>query len=288
MSIMPGATLKLLPENSTQAAITPTQVILHTAVDAPGPTRLDRYFARADVTLESHFWIPLDGEIVQMMDTNVRADANRRANVRAISIETEDEGNPEGIPWTDAQLASLAEIIRWAHRVHGIPMEACPAWDRPGLGFHAMWGAPSPWTPSRGKTCPGSTRIAQFWALIPSLTQEHAMNEAEAARVVETIYAAILHRPADSGGKAFWTAKAVTESWSREDLFFNMLEPSAQEVGSLRSELANLHNDLQTLAQEVEAIGVGLAQANSHAPAEVDVDALADVVGVRLAARLAP
>jgi hypothetical protein len=287
MALMPGARLELLPENSTQPAIEPTQLIAHTAVDAPGRTRLPRFFARTDVTVESHFWIPLDGEIVQMMDTNVRADANRWANRRAISIETEDEGDPVGIPWTDAQLASIAEIIRWAHRVHGIPMTVCKAWNTPGLGYHAMWGAPSPWTPSHGKTCPGPTRIRQFHdVLIPSLTQESPMTNAEATRVVTTVYAAILHRPHDDGGKAYWIKKAVDDEWSREDLFFNMLEPSAKEVGTMQSDMAAMKTELRELASSVEAVGVAIAQTHSTGPA-VDVDALADIIGVRLAARLA-
>jgi hypothetical protein len=68
----------------------------------------------------------------------------------------------------------------WANTTHGIPLRACPAWDQPGLGYHAMWGfkdnrnltgvLDNPWTPSKGKTCPGKVRIAQFWDyLLPSL-----------------------------------------------------------------------------------------------------------------------
>lgn len=180
MSRYPGAEWKPLPENAYQPAITPTQFILHTAVDHPGPSNIPGYFGREDITVESHFWIYLDGRVIQMMDTNVRADANLKGNVRAISVETEDEGNPVGIPWTPAQLQSLIDLIRWAAEEHDIPLEVMPEWDAPGLGWHAMWGfvdnrrqtglIRSPWTPSLGKTCPGKTRIDQFHdVILPAL-----------------------------------------------------------------------------------------------------------------------
>lgn len=174
MAIMPTAVQRLLqPENRTEPAITATQLIYHTAVDAKGPTNLPGYFDREDIGLESHFWVPNDGTIVQMMDTGRQADANYTANVRAISVETEDDGDPEGNPWTTAQLAALVDIAVWCHRTHGIPIRRCPAHNQPGVGWHSMWSypdpinltgrpIPSPWTPALGKTCPGRTRIRQL------------------------------------------------------------------------------------------------------------------------------
>lgn len=156
-----------LPESGDQPRIRPTQVIFHTAVDAPGPTNLGGYFARADVALESHFWVPLVSPAEQLMDTEERADANLYANRRpdgtgAISIETEDEGDPVGVPWSDKQITDLVAIGVEAHRRHGIPVRICESPSDPGFGWHSMWGAPSVWTPSAGKTCPGSTRIGQI------------------------------------------------------------------------------------------------------------------------------
>jgi hypothetical protein len=86
------------------------------------------------------------------MDTGRRADANLDANAFAISIETEDNGDPDNFPWSRAQLESL----RWLHAklraVHPtIPRRRCPGPRGGGLGFHSMWGAPSPWTPVVGK-----------------------------------------------------------------------------------------------------------------------------------------
>ena len=161
-----------IPENSTQPRITPTQAILHSAVDSPSLlTSLFGFFSRKDVTVESHFHVLVDGTIEQYMDTNVRADANRYANVRAVSIETEDNGDPDNSPWTPAQIGSILRLLRWLHETHGIPLVVCPAWDKPGVGWHSMWGAPSNWTPARGKTCPGRIRIRQIHSdILPALT----------------------------------------------------------------------------------------------------------------------
>lgn len=157
-----GAKQLILPENASQSRITPTTVILHSAVDAPGETSLYPYFARSDVGLESHFFIQLDGDIEQYMDTNVRADANRYANGYAISIETEDDGNPNQRPWTVAQIDSIIRLGLWIQKVHGIPPRICRWPQDAGWGYHAMWGSPSVWTPVRGKTCPGTIRVKQF------------------------------------------------------------------------------------------------------------------------------
>ncbi len=181
MARMPGVTWRPLPENATQPRIVPTQFIVHSAADAPGPSNIPGYFARKSVGVESHFWIPWQikpGEvhkIVQMMDTTRRADANRWANRRAISVETEDEGRPNTLPWNEGQLWALEHIARWVNAEHSIPLDRCPAWDKPGLGYHVMFGSPGPWTPAR-KTCPGHIRIKQFDdVLLPRLKGQPAV-----------------------------------------------------------------------------------------------------------------
>lgn len=171
MARMPGVVWDPLPENRTEPYINPSQIILHTAVD--GDLNIPDYFRRRDVFVESHFWIERDGTVTQMMDTNRQADANYRANNTAISIETEDDGDPEGNPWTTPQLNSIIKVIQWATRTHGIPIRRCSSSTAPGIGWHSMWSYPdpinlrgrprsSPWTTSLGKTCPGSTRIKQL------------------------------------------------------------------------------------------------------------------------------
>lgn len=169
MARCPFAKWMPIPENSTAPKIRPTQVILHSAVDAPGRTSLFRFFRRKDVTVESHFHILNDGTIEQYMDTERRADANRTANVRAISIETEDDGKPDKKPWTPEQVASLVKLGEWLSKTHGIPAVICPRHDAPGFGYHSLFGAPGPWTPARGKTCPGKARIPQVRGIVQAI-----------------------------------------------------------------------------------------------------------------------
>lgn len=170
MSRCPFAKWRPLPENATQGRITPTQIIAHTAVDAPGPTSLWRFFNGPRIGAESHFWVASDGSIEQFMDTEVRANCNRYADSRAISIETEDDGVIQA--WTPAQVEALILLIAWLCKEHDIPAELCPAWDKPGIGWHSMWGfrdpiaqtgpIDNPWSYYKGKVCPGKPRIAQL------------------------------------------------------------------------------------------------------------------------------
>lgn len=166
MARYPSGVWRPLREADDQPTMIATQVILHSAVDAPGPTSLFGYFNRADVDLESHFYVALDGKVEQYVDTGHTADANRTANVRAISIETEDDGNPDQRPWSERQIAALVRLVDWCCRTHGIPRRIVRAHDAPGIGWHSMFGAPSKWTPVAGKTCPGRSRIAQIPGLV--------------------------------------------------------------------------------------------------------------------------
>lgn len=163
MARYPGGTWRPLPEANREPLITATQVILHTAVS--DAASLYHYFARDDVYLESHFYVDHVGQVEQYVDTSRQADANRHANVRAISIETWDGGDPDRTPWNQAQLAALEDLLVWCCRAHGIPARPCPAHDLPGIGWHTMWGAPSAWTPV-AKGCPGRPRKVQCPPLI--------------------------------------------------------------------------------------------------------------------------
>lgn len=148
-----------------------SQVILHTIVGSARST-IEQWRQRNH--LESTFVVALDGTLFQCMDSASRADANRNANGSAISVETEDHGlgrdrewDPDRVwvPWTDAQLATICRLLEWAHTAHGIPLERCTSPTSGGVGYHTMWGAPSPWTPVV-KSCPGPARIRQFDELL--------------------------------------------------------------------------------------------------------------------------
>jgi hypothetical protein len=126
------------------------------------------------------------------MDTDRQADANLGANDKAISIETEDDGDPNVQPWTAAQLDSL----KWLHnrlvsiypRIRRREATDC---DGPGLGYHSKLGAPSCWTPVPGKTCPGKPVRVEQWnrillpAFISGTTPEDDMTPQEHAWLEE-------------------------------------------------------------------------------------------------------
>jgi N-acetylmuramoyl-L-alanine amidase len=171
-----GGSHRLLPEWNSQARIVPVLIIDHSQVGSS----LGTYFYFRDQTgIESHFSVlgrrsgARDGHIWQFMNTDRVAEANRQANrfpngTGAISIETEDDGDPDHQPWTRRQLASL----KWLHdklvRTHPtIPRRRATSATGPGargLGYHTMFGAPSPWTPV-SKTCPGKPVRVRQWQL---------------------------------------------------------------------------------------------------------------------------
>lgn len=157
MALCPFATQKLIAPGANDPRITPTQAILH--VDAGGASSLFDYFLRRSGGVESHFFVKWTGEIEQYRDTDFEADANYRANPRAISIETQGFGLGK---WNLRQLAAIKMLLGWLHETHpAIPLVECPGPFEPGIGYHTMWGAPSDWTPV-AKSCPGPNRIIQF------------------------------------------------------------------------------------------------------------------------------
>lgn len=173
MATYPGATLMLLPENETQSRITPRLAILHSA---GGEAELFGWWMNDQSRgLESHFWVGRKGEVVQYMDTEVRADANGEANGYAVSIETQSSSHASEA-WDSAQVTAIVNLLAWLCDTHGIPRylnqanpRIQPGKDR-GIDYHVHWGAPGPWTPSRGKVCPGAERIRQIGReIIPRL-----------------------------------------------------------------------------------------------------------------------
>lgn len=237
MARMPGAVWEPLPENTTEPPITATQVVLHSVVGAGNPRA---HFNRGGNQLESHFWVVLDGTVHQFIDTARQADAQRDGNVRAISVETADHGDPDHDPWTPAQIEAMASIIVWAHRTHGVPVRRCRTWTDPGVGYHTMWGAPSHWTPV-AKTCPGAARIRQFEAVLGlalSMVREQeeddvmALTKEELTEAVENGVFAALTRGANGRGQSVAVfeqtqADEIRGLAARLDRLIELLTPAA-------------------------------------------------------------
>jgi N-acetyl-anhydromuramyl-L-alanine amidase AmpD len=179
-----GGSHRLLPEWNSQARIVPVLIIDHSQV---GSSLGTYYYFRDQTGLESHFSVlgarsgARDGHIWQFMNTDRVAEANRQANrfpdgTGAISIETEDDGDPDHQPWSPRQLSSLKWLHNKLARMYPtIPRRRCGAptgSGARGLGHHTMFGAPSPWTPVQ-KTCPGRPVRVRQWTevLLPAFVR---------------------------------------------------------------------------------------------------------------------
>lgn len=157
-----GGSHKPLPEWNRQPRITPVLFIDHSIV---GSAVGAWWYFHDRTGLESHFIIrgrrsgSADGHIWQLMDTGRRAAANWQANDKAISIETEDDGDPDTQPWSTAQLQSLIWLHNKLVSVHpAIRRREATDCDGPGLGYHCKLGAPSRWTPVAGSSSPSTHR----------------------------------------------------------------------------------------------------------------------------------
>ncbi|NEC90482.1 N-acetylmuramoyl-L-alanine amidase [Streptomyces sp. SID12501] len=168
MAWYPGATrMELQPESDDQAAIRPTQLIVHSLAASWTAERTYEYW-HDSTNLESHFGLGYAGDLAQYIGTQTRADANASANLRpdgtgAISIETASNLHATD-EWTDEQVEKLIRVGAWAHQhpAHAIPLRLCRSADDPGFGWHAQYNA---WNPN-GHACPGPARIAQFKTVV--------------------------------------------------------------------------------------------------------------------------
>lgn len=258
MARWPGAIWAPLPENETEPRIHAVRLIIHTAVDRPGPSNIPAYFGRRDIYVESHLWFPFAGPPVQMMDTDRQADANYRANNDSLSAETEDDGDPVGNPWNDHQLDGLTRFVVWCHRAHGIPLRLCESPTDAGIGWHAMWSYPSdpvgqtgraarsPWTNALGKTCPGTTRIRQLVDQVLPRAVTMAGLDGDVDRLtrqqIGILHRAVLGRTAPEVWVADWEAR--TSPLDRQTALWLLVA----ELGEIREadqiEVATATDDL--------------------------------------------
>lgn len=165
---MPGAIDKEIKPGPNDPAITPVGGVLHVAVSEADS--LHDYFDGPSGGIESHFYVRYDGTIEQYRSIYREADANYKGNSfmrggkRCGLLSIENEGWGAG-KWTAEQIASMKKIILWANAEADVPIQPIKTWDGDGWGYHTMFGAPGPWTPAEGKTCPGLERIQQYKTL---------------------------------------------------------------------------------------------------------------------------
>jgi len=160
----PKAIRKNIPPGKSDPKIIPVGLVYHVR-DGVGDS-LYPYFSGPSGGVESHWYIRYDGTVEQYRDTVYEADANGKGNswisggkrYGLHSVET--EGRERGV-WTEAQIYALKELTVWDAKYHGWPLQICPDWNGPGVGYHVMFGAPGPWT-KVAKTCPGPERVEQW------------------------------------------------------------------------------------------------------------------------------
>jgi hypothetical protein len=270
--------MELQPESDSQAAIRPTQLIVHSVI-APWTARRIFEYWRDSSNLESHFGLGYEGDLGQYIGTETRADANAGANRRAdgtgaVSIET--ASNTSGTdPWTAQQIEQLIRLGVWMHKRHGLPLRICRTHSDPGYGYHSMFPQ---WSTS-GTACPGKARIKQFREVVfPGIVaratgqtpqeEDVALTADEidkvADRVVAKLMAAdVIPAVAPPDNNADWE---TNKTWSVK---YALQTPIVSGRETLRR--------VKDIEAKVNALTVG----------GVDLDALAAKVADLLATRLA-
>jgi N-acetylmuramoyl-L-alanine amidase len=128
MARMPGVTFTPSPnQNARPANVTVTAIVVHATV---GPTLQGNvnWFLTPRSQVSAHYLVAQDGTIVQMVEDTARAwhaGVSELEGVRGVndfSIGIEIVNRNDGVdPYTDAQYASLAAIIRHVREQYWVP-----------------------------------------------------------------------------------------------------------------------------------------------------------------------
>lgn len=238
MSRYPGAKWRPLKENDKQPEIVPTQLIFHSAV-SKGESLFD-FFNRELVVVESHLYVQEDGDAEQYIDSNVQADANYRANPRALSVESWDDGDPDTVLWTPKQMRRLADIAAWAHLEHDIPLVRAPAWNLPGMGGHTDY---KKWSNVSGKTCPGLARRGQVDTII---AMGQAVVDGKLKSLISPLQGDIMLDAATAG-----QIKKIVQAEIRTALGNSNSDTDADKT---HDSIADIRRDLRVVEDKLDAI----------------------------------
>ncbi|WAL73119.1 LysM peptidoglycan-binding domain-containing protein [Kitasatospora sp. YST-16] len=149
-----GAQWRPIPVNFTKGGQEAVQgVVIHIMDGSLSGT--ESWFRNSEAQASSHFGTGKAGALYQWVDTGDRAWAQAGGNRRWLSIENEGRG---GDSLTDAQINRCAEVLAWAARTYGVPLQVTNDPTGRGLGWHGMGG--SAW--GGHTSCPGSNVRAQL------------------------------------------------------------------------------------------------------------------------------
>lgn len=198
-------------------------IILHVAVSEAAS--LHGWFSDPKAYASSHLYVRRDGKVEQYIDLDHISWASKDGDARCISVETQGGALGE---WTDAQLKSLARIVRETSKHYGYPLRVMgSSRGERGVGYHLL-GVPATkaqkeagvsqtggelWSGAVGKVCPGPDRVKQMGKVVAlaggregedELTPEQAK---QLSTLVERVSALV-----DAVGKL--RAWADLEAWS--------------------------------------------------------------------------
>ena len=153
MSLLPGWTFSPVTNMTPGAMGEVYGVVVHIMDGNFDGTK--SWFNNPQAQASSHFGTRRDGYAEQWVDTANKAWAQMAGNENYISVEN------EGVPpdaLTDGQISRVADILAWAHRTYGVPLQLANAPGDRGLGWHGMGG--NAW--GGHFDCPGDPIRAQF------------------------------------------------------------------------------------------------------------------------------
>lgn len=162
----------------------PEVVVLHIAVSQRTSKSLYGFFTGSGRGVVcSHFHVADDGTVEQYIDTARRSSADYSGGDRTISIETAGGlGADLNKGWSPEARESIAQVLAWAHKTHGIPLRLMSSSRKTekGIGYHRL-GVPATrtqkllgrsqtggelWSGAVGKVCPGAARQAQVPGIV--------------------------------------------------------------------------------------------------------------------------
>lgn len=157
MAIMPGVTVRLVPNRTKGGQESVNGVVLHIMQGTLDGS--DSWFRNSVSQASAHFGVGKKGQIYQWVDTADRAWAQAAGNTTWLSIEHEGFA---GDVLTATQLAATAKVIAWAQKTYKFPLQSTDSATGKGIGWHGMGGAA--WGGHTG--CPGEAIKNQRPAII--------------------------------------------------------------------------------------------------------------------------
>ena len=151
-------------------------IVLHVAVSEAAS--LHGWFSNPKAYASSHLYVRRDGTVEQYIDLDQISWAQKNGDARCLSVETQGGALGE---WTDAQVKSLARIVRETSAHYGFPLRVMgSSRGERGVGYHLL-GVPATaaqkaagvsqtggelWSGAVGKVCPGPDRVKQMGKVV--------------------------------------------------------------------------------------------------------------------------